>query len=220
MTRREQQKTDEHSLKEEVDGDQSGQGRGRGRGRGKAKAKAKAKAKGRPAPKAKTTEKSQTKKGKDSKAEVKIVKDKGDENGAKKRKTAPKETKTADKDKIGKKPSKKADGADKIDEKKDKPQKKKKKKTADEETKPQSRTWAGRWIPSEPAALDRFDAIRSVFMDYIAPKVKAPSSLQNAYFTLCNTAFASLSPNAEKKEFVACAKLQVEKFLATEKVRI
>ncbi len=83
----------------------------------------------------------------------------------------------------------------------------------------QSRTWAGRWIPTDGPGLERFNAIRSTFTDYISPKVKAPSSLQNAFFTMCNTAFSSLSSNAEKKEFEACAKLQVEKFLATEIVR-
>lgn len=164
------------------------------------------------------TKQSDAKNGKDSKAEVETA-TKNAEASVKKRKSDPEKPKT-DKDKTDKKkPSKTANGAEEIDEKvKVKPQKKTKKTAVDE--KPQSRTWAGRWIPSDPAALARFDAIRSVFTDFISRKVKAPSSLQNPFFTLCNTVFASLSPNAEKKEFVACAKLQVEKFLASEKVRI
>lgn len=83
----------------------------------------------------------------------------------------------------------------------------------------QSRTWAGRWIPTDEKGLERFNAIRNTFTEHISHKVKAPSSLQNAFFTLCNAAFSTLSNNAEKKEFEACAKLQVEKFLATEIVR-
>ena len=82
----------------------------------------------------------------------------------------------------------------------------------------QTKTWAGRWIPTDPVALMKFESIKTVFYEKIAPKVKAPSSLQNAFFKLVNNAFKSLAPEAKKKDYLACARKNVEKFLADESV--
>jgi len=83
----------------------------------------------------------------------------------------------------------------------------------------QNKTWAGRWVPTDPVALSKFESIKTVFYEKIAPKVKAPSTLQNAFFKLVNNAFKSLSPEARKKDYLACARKNVEKFLADEFVR-
>ena len=81
------------------------------------------------------------------------------------------------------------------------------------------RTWAGRWTPTEPVALAKFQAIRNVFLNSIAPRVKAPSSLQNSFFKMVNGSFKTLSPNATESDYVACAKKNVELFLAEDHVR-
>ena len=79
-------------------------------------------------------------------------------------------------------------------------------------------TWAGRWIPTEGVALTKFKAIQTAFNDNIAHRVKAQSSLQSPFFKVCNAAFKTLNANAEQGDYEACAKLQVEKFLATDNV--
>ena len=80
-------------------------------------------------------------------------------------------------------------------------------------------TWAGRWIPSDPIALSKFQAIQSIFNECIAPKVRSQSSLQSPFFKVCNSAFKALSSTAKDEDYKACAKLQVEKFMADEQVR-
>lgn len=81
------------------------------------------------------------------------------------------------------------------------------------------KTWASRWTPTEPVARAKFLAIRSVFLSCIAPRVKAPSAFQNSFYKLVNSSFKSLSPCATESDYVACAKKNVEKFLAEDHVR-
>lgn len=81
------------------------------------------------------------------------------------------------------------------------------------------KTWASRWTPTEPVARAKFLAIRSVFLSCIAPRVKAPSAFQNSFYKLVNSSFKSLSPSATESDYVACAKKNVEKFLAEDHVR-
>lgn len=133
--------------------------------------------------------------------------------------TKPKKVKGDDKGKGGNRDKKRKGEPSESETQKTKPDKKAKTEAGKNKQGHQSRTWAGRWIPTDGPGLERFNAIRTTFTEHISHKVKAPSSLQNAFFTLCNVAFSTLSNNAEKKEFEACAKLQVEKFLATELVR-
>lgn len=95
------------------------------------------------------------------------------------------------------------------------------KKTKEDGESKETRTWAGRWIPTEEGVpLLKFQAIRQVFNENIAARVKAQSSLQSPYFKICQQAFSSLNANdASYADYVACAKRQVEKFLSQENVR-
>ena len=97
---------------------------------------------------------------------------------------------------------------------------KKTKKPEEGESK-EARTWGGRWIPTEEGVpLLKFQAVRQVFNENIAGRVKAQSSFQSPFFKLCQQAFRSLNANdASYADYVACAKRQVEKFLSEENVR-
>ena len=79
-------------------------------------------------------------------------------------------------------------------------------------------TWAGRWIPTEEPALSKFKAIQIAFNDGICHRVKGQSLLQSPFFKLCNAAFKSLSATAKMEDYIACAKMQVDKFLQEEAV--
>ena len=82
-------------------------------------------------------------------------------------------------------------------------------------------TWAGRWLPTDPIAMKKFDAIRKVFNEACAPKIRSQSTLQSPFFMQCSKAFKSqeIADDAAIEEFIACAELQVDSFMKTERVR-
>ena len=85
-----------------------------------------------------------------------------------------------------------------------------------------AKTWAGRWIPTDPAALIKFNVIREVFDQFMAKKLSRPSSFQSPWFKQCTNAFKfkNLDGSSSKEDLVAAAELEVEKFLALDSVRI
>ena len=86
-----------------------------------------------------------------------------------------------------------------------------------------SKTWAGRWIPTEANALAKFNAIRHVFDQCLSKKIRSPSSFQPPWFKQCSNAFKykNLDKGSCKQEdLIAAAELEVEKFLSLDFVRI
>jgi hypothetical protein len=86
-----------------------------------------------------------------------------------------------------------------------------------------SKTWAGRWIPTEANALAKFNAIRHVFDQCLSKKFRSPSSFQPPWFKQCSNAFKykNLDKGSCKQEdLIAAAELEVEKFMSLDFVRI
>ena len=86
-----------------------------------------------------------------------------------------------------------------------------------------SKTWAGRWIPTEANALAKFNAIRHVFDQCLSKKIRSPSSFQPPWFKQCSNAFKykNLDKGSCKQEdLIAAAELEVEKFLSLDFARI
>ena len=84
-----------------------------------------------------------------------------------------------------------------------------------------SRTWAGRWIPTDPFLLCKMNAIRQVYDSCVAKKIKSQSTFQNPFFVLCGKTFKSRGidkPETTFEQFVAAAELEVEGFLKQESV--
>ena len=50
-------------------------------------------------------------------------------------------------------------------------------------------TWGGRWISSQPFALKKMTAIRTVFEEHVAPQLQTQSRFQSPFFTHCQRAF-------------------------------
>ena len=85
-----------------------------------------------------------------------------------------------------------------------------------------AKTWAGRWIPTDPVQLAKFTAIRQVFENCLSKKLKSPSTLASSFFMLCNKAFKAKGlDNAEStaQQMVEAAELEVENFLKMQSVR-
>ena len=86
-----------------------------------------------------------------------------------------------------------------------------------------SRTWGGRWIPTDAHALRRLGAIKEVYDNCVSEKVRSPSTLQSPWCTLCIKAFRTKNMELETTthaEYVAAAALEVEAFFKLEVVRI
>lgn len=83
------------------------------------------------------------------------------------------------------------------------------------------KTWASRWVPTCPIALKKFESIRKVFEECCAPKLRSQSTLQSPFFMQCTKAFASqnISDDAPMEDFIACAELQVDAFMASDPAR-
>jgi len=85
-----------------------------------------------------------------------------------------------------------------------------------------AKTWAGRWIPTDPVQLAKFTAIRQVFENCLSKKLTSPSTLASSFFALCNKAFKAKGlDNAEStvQQMVEAAELEVENFLKMNSVR-
>ena len=85
-----------------------------------------------------------------------------------------------------------------------------------------TKTWAGRWIPSDEFQLTKFNAIRHAFDTSIAKKIRSQSSFQSPWFSACLKAFKSSGidhPETSYEKFVETAVLQVQAFLELESVR-
>ena len=83
-------------------------------------------------------------------------------------------------------------------------------------------TWAGRWVPTEPVALCKMEAIKRVFTATIAEKVRSQSKLQSPFFRMCTIAFKQeglVDGVATQEDYIASAETQVEPFLKEESVR-
>ena len=114
-------------------------------------------------------------------------------------------------------------------EKEDKTDKKteKKQKTGEiaeddgKETAAKRKTWASRWVPTCPIALKKFESIRKVYEECCASKLRGQSTLQSPFFSQCTKAFASqnISDDAPMEDFIACAELQVDAFMASDAAR-
>lgn len=119
------------------------------------------------------------------------------------------------------KTDKKGKGGDKIDEVKKGKGKKRPttpSKTAAASPPPKKlpKTWAGRWIPyDKPVQLAKFNAIKQVFEEFLAKKLKSQSSFQPSWFLACSNAFRSHNFDGEVEfdQLVAVAELEVESFL-------
>ena len=88
--------------------------------------------------------------------------------------------------------------------------------------KTEAKTWAGRWIPEDPVGLSKYRAIRKVFEEALASKLKRQSAMQSPFYKLCGQAFREaklVDGHAKYEDYVAVAELQVEPFLQDESVR-
>ena len=85
-----------------------------------------------------------------------------------------------------------------------------------------AKTWAGRWIPTDPVQLAKFTAIRQVFENCLSKKLKSPSTLASSFFMLCNKAFKAKgldNAGSTAQQMVEAAELEVENFLKMQSVR-
>ena len=82
-------------------------------------------------------------------------------------------------------------------------------------------TWAGRWIPSvDGPQKTRMLAIKKVFEESIAKKLKRQSLFQSPFFKMASQECARTLPkDATFEDYVGCAEVQVADFLRDEKVR-
>ena len=80
-----------------------------------------------------------------------------------------------------------------------------------------ARTWGGRWIPEEDGPAKRkMMAIKGVWELFLQSKFNSQSSLQPAFFKLCNQAFRTQDIDKEEttvEQYTAAAEVQVEPFL-------
>ena len=84
-----------------------------------------------------------------------------------------------------------------------------------------SKTWAGRWIPTDPFLLCKMSAIRQVYDSCVAKKIRSQSTFQNPFFVTCSRAFKKSDIDKSEttfEQFVAVAELEVEGFLKLESV--
>ena len=84
-------------------------------------------------------------------------------------------------------------------------------------------TWAGRWFPTCPHQKRKFLAMKQVFDEVVAPKVKAQSSLTNPWVKICHAAFKKHGlvdiEKTTSQEYVAIAEVEVSSFMQSEMVR-
>lgn len=89
--------------------------------------------------------------------------------------------------------------------------------------KEEAKTWAGRWIPEEGLARTKMMAIRKVYEQCIARKIRSQSTFQNQFFVRCGRAFknAGIADNEDTtvSDFQAAAEGEVAEFLQLEAVR-
>ena len=88
--------------------------------------------------------------------------------------------------------------------------------------KPKSKTWAGRWIPTDAHQYVRMMAIKQVFESRISTKVRTASSLQSPFFTHCMRAFKNKDmelTTTVHDEWVDAAELEVAAFLQSDSAR-
>ena len=160
----------------------------------------------------------ETEKDKETK-DIEKEEDAAEEKAPKRRRASkPKET---EKDKVDKAPKRRRASKPKETEK-DKEIEKKNSEPEALENKT-SKTWAGRWIPTEANALAKFNAIRHVFDQCLSKRIRSPSSFQPPWFKQCSNAFKykNLDKGSCKQEdLIAAAELEVEKFLSLDFVRI
>lgn len=79
-----------------------------------------------------------------------------------------------------------------------------------------ARTWAGRWIPTDPHALRKMNAIKSVWEGNLQDKFMSQSTLQSPWFKHCSDHFKAEGIGAaetSEQQFAAAAFSQVEVFL-------
>ena len=88
-----------------------------------------------------------------------------------------------------------------------------------QDSNPEPRTWAGRWIPSDEKQRTKMMGIKHVFDTFIKHKLRAPSSYASSFFTMCNIEFNTLEGEPQWEDYVAAAELLVEKFLNEPHVR-
>lgn len=238
VTRREQLGTsDAHLADEGVAPKKERKGKGRGRGRGKGKGRGEPK-KGDKKKHKKTPEKTKPEKVMKRPAgsrASKVVESPTPKAQARKKakgeKDAPKQEKKEPKQKKIQKVQEQVDqgnnGAKKRKDCKDKSEQKKDGEvTAPSPDVPKpprkvARTWAGRWIPTDPFLLRKMNAIRQVFDSCVAKKIRSQSSFQNPFFVLCSRAFKTRGIDKSEttfEQFVAEAELQVEGFLKQDSV--
>ena len=78
-------------------------------------------------------------------------------------------------------------------------------------------TWGGRWIPEEEGPAKRkMIAIKGVWELFLQSKFHSQSSLQPAFFKLCNQAFRTQDIDKAEttvEQYTAAAEIQVEPFL-------
>ena len=85
-----------------------------------------------------------------------------------------------------------------------------------------SKTWAGRWIPSDPVALAIMTSIRTVFDTSLKQKFSSPSTVASSFYSQCIKSYKAKGlDNAQStsQQLVAAAELEVEPFLKLESIR-
>lgn len=112
------------------------------------------------------------------------------------------------------------------EDEKDKKARKAKKETAEKDSppsteKPKTATWAGRWWPSDDHGSKKFQAIRHVYMEFCAHKLRSQAALASSFFSQVSKALQKkeIAAEAPLEEFIACAELEVDSFMASDRAR-
>ena len=248
VTRREQQRTDDASLQDKGRGRGRGRGRAPGRGRGKGgtmegeqddkgEHTEKPSASETPGAGTKPVPKRAKRPQTNSEGDKEKAKEKAKEKDASKKARKAEETKEDGKQlpaprtsrmnrPASAKPPKAKENAD-VDTDKPAPKRQVSKKAnmehpTQDNAKTEAKTWAGRWIPEDPVGLSKYRAIRKVFEEALASKLKRQSAMQSPFYKLCGQAFREaklVDGHAKYEDYVAVAELQVEPFLKDESVR-
>ena len=185
-------------------------------------AKTKAAAKTKPAEKTKQEKKTKNKEDENGKGEVEV-----EERPDKRRRKQPEQEQepAAEPKRRAKRPASKDASTTKPKDGKDKKTKKEKdtaeKDAAPAAEKPKTATWAGRWWPSDDLGSKKFQAIRHVYMEFCAHKLRSQSALASVFFTHVSKSFQKkeIAAEAPLEEFIACAELEVDSFMATDRAR-
>lgn len=91
----------------------------------------------------------------------------------------------------------------------------------DEKDKKESKTWAGRWIPAADPQRKRFMAIKAVYEEFSAKKIRRQSFFATVFFKTCSMAFLDrdLTDESTYEDFVGVAEECAGSFLTSEAVR-